>query len=286
MPSIGPPFPCRRRQADDAVSSRLLPRYRLYRHQAVSGGLEALHHLLGAPRSVAVDQVVGKQDRERLVADRGPRAQHRVTETERRRLANVDARHATRENVAHARQQVGLPLGFEYRFQLRRSIEVILDGLLRMSGDEHELLDPGRHRLLHRVLDEGLVDDGKHLLGERLRGRQETGAETRHGKDRLSNPDRHLPIPLSGITCLLRRQCPPAGHVSRCGSPREAPHAREPADSPRPRPRVIRAPRTCIRIPGSASGPARRHFAGRRTRSPASAVSPAPNRGRDKRSTR
>ena len=181
----------RRRQAYDAVTTGLLSRHGLHRHQGVAGGFEAPHHLLGAPGAVAIDEVVGEKDRERLVADRRPRAQHRVTEPERRRLANIQARHVTRENRTHTRQQFVLPLRFERGLELRRTIEVILDRLLGVSGDEHEMLDPGRDCFLHRVLDERLVDDREHLLRKRLRRRQEPGTETRHRKDRLSNPDRH-----------------------------------------------------------------------------------------------
>ena len=141
------------------------------------------------------DEVVGKQDRERLVADCGPRAQHRVTEPEGRRLANVHARHMTRQYSAHPRQKLGLALRFERRLQLRRTVEVVLDSLLRVTGDEHEMVDSGRHRLLHRVLDERLVDDREHLLGERLGRRQEPGAQPRHGEDGLSDSIRHRLTP-------------------------------------------------------------------------------------------
>ena len=192
MASIGPPGASARRQAHDAVPPRLLPRHGLHRHEAVTIGLEAPHHLFRATGAVAVDKIVGKQYREGLVADRRPRAQHRVPEPERRRLANVHARHVGRENRAHACEKLGPALRFERRLQLRRAVEVILDRLLRGPGDEHEVIDPGRHRLLHRVLDEGLVDDREHLLRECLGRGQEPGAQPRHREDRLSNPLRHL----------------------------------------------------------------------------------------------
>ena len=195
MPLMGPAGPVRRRQAHNTVSTGLLSRHRLHRHETVAGGFETPHHLLGATGAVAVDEVVGKQDRERLVADRRTRAQHRVTQPERRRLANVHARHATRQNRTHARQQLGLALRFQRRLEIRRTIEVILDRLLRVSGDEHEMIDTGRYRFFRRVLDEGLVDDREHLLRERLRRRQEPGAQPRHGEDRLSNSIRHCLTP-------------------------------------------------------------------------------------------
>ena len=45
------------------------------------------------------------------------------------------------------------------------------------AGDEDEMLDAGFARLVDRVLDQRPVDDRQHLLGHRLGGRQEPGAE-------------------------------------------------------------------------------------------------------------
>src|SRR3546814_19389598 len=66
-------------------------------------------------------------------------------------------------------------------------VEVILDGGLAAAGDEDDLLDSGLTRLLHPVLDERLVADRKHLLGDRLGGRQKASAATAAGQDRHAN---------------------------------------------------------------------------------------------------
>ena len=60
---------------------------------------------------------------------------------------------------------------------------MILDHRLVAAGDEDELLDAGRPRLVHHVLHHGTVDDAHHLLRHRLGGRQKTGAETGDGED-------------------------------------------------------------------------------------------------------
>ena len=60
--------------------------------------------LADARIAVVVDQIVAEQDRERLVADRLARAQHRVTEAERLLLAHrVQAHHAARSPPSRRR---------------------------------------------------------------------------------------------------------------------------------------------------------------------------------------
>ena len=54
---------------------------------------------------------------------------------------------------------------------------------LAAAGDHAELLDPGRARLLDRVLDQRLVHDRQHFLGHRLGGRQEARAEAGDGQN-------------------------------------------------------------------------------------------------------
>jgi hypothetical protein len=75
-------------------------------------------------------------------------------------------------------------------------VEMILDGALAAPGDEDELLDARRPRLLDRVLDQRLVDDRQHLLRHRLGRRQEARAEAADREDRLADGSRHA-MPLS-----------------------------------------------------------------------------------------
>src|SRR3989442_15400692 len=67
----------------------------------------------------------------------------------------------------------------ELGLQLVGLVEVILDGALVAPGDEDHLGDARRGRLLHRVLDQRLVDDRQHLLRARLGHRQEAAAQDR-----------------------------------------------------------------------------------------------------------
>ena len=60
-------------------------------------------------------------------------------------------------------------------------IEMVLDDALAASRDEHKLLYSRFLRFLDRILHQGLVDDGQHLLWHGLAGRQKTRA---HSSDR------------------------------------------------------------------------------------------------------
>ena len=64
---------------------------------------------------------------------------------------------------------------------------MVLDGALAAAGDEDHVGDARGDRLLHRVLDERLVDDRQHLLRRGLGRRQEARAEAGDGKDGLGD---------------------------------------------------------------------------------------------------
>ncbi|MNY74992.1 hypothetical protein D3C86_2141580 [compost metagenome] len=59
---------------------------------------------------------------------------------------------------------------FQLGFQFIGLVEVVFDGALVAAGDEDHVGDAGRDGLLHRVLDQRLVDDGQHFLRLRLGG--------------------------------------------------------------------------------------------------------------------
>jgi hypothetical protein len=134
-----------------------------------------LHH-----RHFGVDEIVGEDHRERLVADDGRRAQHGVAQSERFGLTDVDAVDAGWGGRLNGLEQLGLVAQRELGLELVGLVEVILDRPLVASGDEDHVGDAGRRGLLHRILDERLVDHRQHFLGARLGRRQEAAAETGH----------------------------------------------------------------------------------------------------------
>ena len=109
-----------------------------------------------------------------------------MPETERFRLADVDAVDVLRNHVAHEFEQLALAARLEFRFQFVGLVEVILDRPLGTAGDEDHVGDAGRHRFLDRILDQRLVDDRQHFLGTGLGRRQEAGAHAGDRKDCFS----------------------------------------------------------------------------------------------------
>ena len=144
---------------------------------------------LADARPVGHDHVVGQDDRERLVADEVLGHQDGVAEPELLLLPHV--RHlgevADRPDLP---EHLDVALLLEQVLELVGEVEVILDRPLLAGGDDDDLLDPGRHGLLDRVLDDRLVDEGQHLLGLGLGGREETGPPACGGEDSLANAHR------------------------------------------------------------------------------------------------
>ena len=66
---------------------------------------------------------------------------------------------------------------------------MVLDGPLAPARDEGDLVHAGVQGLLDGVLNERLGQDGEHLLGHRLGGRQEPGAVAGDRKQAFS--ERH-----------------------------------------------------------------------------------------------
>ena len=187
---------------DDTVLVGFLGFHGLHAEHAAAVPFEHPRHL---PETgfLGVDQVVGQVHEERLVADRGARAQHRVAETQRIRLADEDAAGVGRNDASQRIERLLAALGREFLLELVVGVEMVLDRPLGRAGDEHQLFGAGLQRLFDRVLDQRLVDDRQHLLGTGLGGRQEPGAASRHGKD--CRPDLHAAYP-----CLRR---PSAEHA-------------------------------------------------------------------------
>ena len=115
-------------------------------------------------------------------------AQNRVTQPQCLRLRHVYPRYGIRNDSGDPLQQFGLASGSELGLKFERRVEMIGNGVLRAAGNEHQGFNAGFQRLLHRILDQRLVDDGQHLFRNGLGRRQEPGAQPRNRKNGL--PDR------------------------------------------------------------------------------------------------
>ena len=160
-------------------------------------GLDALGETAAAARAF-LGHHVGQEHRERFVADNLAGAPDGVAEAERRLLAGEAGRPGRRQ-IGHQRCVFGpLAAPLQRVLELVGRIEMVLDDALVAAGDEDEMLDPGLARLVDDILQDRTVDDGQHLLGDRLGRRQEAGAEARDGKHGLAERFSH--------------------HTRRCGS--------------------------------------------------------------------
>ena len=88
-------------------------------------------------------------------------------------------------------QELVLALLAQRRLELGRVVEVVLQRGLAARGDEDELLDPRRARLVDGVLDERPVNEGHDLLRDGLGRRKEPGPEPRDGEDGFGDGSSH-----------------------------------------------------------------------------------------------
>ena len=132
-------------------------------------------------------QHVGKQQREGLIADDLARAPHGMTKPQRRLLAREARLARVRQITQQQIELVLLAALFQRPLELELAVEVILDDSLVAAGHEDEVLDAGRARLVHDVLNHGAVDDGQHLLRHGLGGREETRAQPCNGEHGLAD---------------------------------------------------------------------------------------------------
>ena len=68
---------------------------------------------------------------------------------------------------------------------------MVLDHALVAAGDEDEMLDAGRHRLVDHVLDQRTVNHRQHFLGHGLGRGEEPRAEPCHGEHGFTDTRSH-----------------------------------------------------------------------------------------------
>src|SRR5277367_5420755 len=160
-------------------------------HRAL-GLVEDFDHLLQAG-SFGINDVVGEEHCERLVSHQFTRHEHGVAEAQRLFLADVgDVDHV--RNRAHNLEQISLLALFEHLLQFVTDVEVILNCLLAPAGNDDDLVAAGSERLFHSVLNDGLVDYGKHFFGLGFGGGQEASAQSSGGKYGFANSHGHKKI--------------------------------------------------------------------------------------------
>jgi hypothetical protein len=141
-----------------------------------------------APTWLVDEEFIGEQDGKRFVPDKVARTPDGVTEAERVLLAREADRAARWQGFEQAFQFGPFLAGGQERFEFIGVVEVVFDDVLAASSDEDELVDAGGLCFLDGVLDDWLVDDWQHFLGNGLCCGQEPRAHACHGEH--SFPDR------------------------------------------------------------------------------------------------
>ena len=126
------------------------------------------------------DHIISEQHREGLIADEVAGDEHRVTEPERLLLTDEMNVGDLRDGLDDVEQIIFAAL-LEFHFEFDGAVEVILNRALVATGDDDDVLDARRRRLLDNVLDRRLVDNREHFFGLSFGGGQKTSAETGGG---------------------------------------------------------------------------------------------------------
>jgi hypothetical protein len=101
-------------------------------------------------------------------------------------LAHVGELDHLRDPAANG-EQIHLAALFQAAFELRAEVEVIFDGRLAAAGDNDDLIAPGGEGFFDTVLDDGLVDERQHFLGNGFGGGQKASAKSGGGEYRLTH---------------------------------------------------------------------------------------------------
>ena len=125
-----------------------------------------------------------------------------MSQTER--LGLVNGRHVSpSRDGENLRQSFGFsPLGQEC-FKLRARRKMGACYRIAGAGDEHDLGDASRNRLLNAVLNNGPVEERQQFLWERFCRREDSGPETGGGKDDGGHGRRHIGLIVSARVAWL-----------------------------------------------------------------------------------
>ncbi len=146
--------------------------------------LVGVNHLTQAGRFRG-DDIVGQNDRKRLVGDQAAGAPYGVAQSHGFVLADIRDGAGIHVCGLQCLQQPGLAGFSQRRFKLGRVVEIIFQRGLSARCNEDKFLDSGGPRFVDRVLDQRAVDQRHDLLGNGFCGGQKSRAQSGNGKDCL-----------------------------------------------------------------------------------------------------
>src|ERR1700754_2651382 len=106
-----------------------------------------------------------------------------MPQTQRFGLANIEAIDMTRLDAAYERKQLLLSTRLEFRLDLVRLVEMVLDGALAAARHEDHFGDTCCDGFFDGVLNQRFIDNGQHLFRAGFSCRKKAGTEPRHGKN-------------------------------------------------------------------------------------------------------
>ncbi len=133
-------------RVDDPVGADIFAGDFFDREHRPAQFLEHVDHL-AQRRRIRIDHIIAENHREGFRSDQGAGDEHRMPQAQRLTLSHVRKVDQVRD-LPDFVEQLGLPAGFEKGLELDRDVEVIFDRILAATGDEDDVVDAGRERLL------------------------------------------------------------------------------------------------------------------------------------------
>ena len=130
----------------------------------------------------AAHQVVGQQNRERLIPHQGLGAQHRVAQAQGMRLAHIRAHHVSRLYAAHHIEQGTFASGLQLGLKFVSGVEMVLNGPFAATSDKNHVADARFVGFFDGILDQRLVHHRQHFFGTGFGGGQKARAQASDGK--------------------------------------------------------------------------------------------------------
>src|SRR5581483_2568166 len=151
-----------------------------------------VEHLGETALAFRLHQDIGKEERERLIADELARAPYGMTEAEWLLLAGEAGRAWPGQVLIEKLELSSLAARGENLLEFELPVEMIFDDPLVSPGDEDEVLDACFLRFVHDMLDQRPIDDRQHFLRHGFGGGEKAGAKPRDGEHSLAHAMRHL----------------------------------------------------------------------------------------------
>lgn len=132
-----------------------------------------------------IDNDIRQNHHEGAIANNGARAENRVAQPQRLRLAYVHDGNARRADGLHFSQELALHALLKERFEFIGGVEMVFNRVFRRVSNQNDFFDTGGNDFIDNVLNHRLVNNGQHLFRNRLRSRQHVHPKTCYRNNRF-----------------------------------------------------------------------------------------------------